>query len=479
VLVLIAIFAWSNAQNQMLVSSQFGVRAYAGGYNIWSGPLELTLAMLPILLPVAWWYLIASVISQEALPGERQFWLTRPYSRSSLAAAKILFILIFVSLPLLIAHCAILHGQGFPVLSHAAGLLLAQLMIFALWLAPSVALAVVCRTLRQFSSSALVTLVVVFISAAALHVNYEEGAGWLRWCILATLLAIVSFSILIWQYWQRKSAIGRPALVCGFLLALIIPRIPTQGAMWDWQLARSGLPQLSSAVQIAFEAKPRPQGLPYESRYGGREIDLPLRLTGLPDETELWADYVAFTIESHDGTLWTDKVQIRTVADATYWQTMWIDPTVLDRIRNEPVTLHVSAYFTLTQKLGVTRLVAQNTLQEVPGWGRCMFQTIQDRYYLGCWSAFRRPAVWTTYLALNSSQPESTSPNFAHTEHGSYLSLPEQVDLSPLTTLLRMSGGESLRPSNAMMITTKLPVARSRRDFELRDIRLGDYEAKY
>lgn len=36
---------------------------------------------LSLLEGLAWWYLIASVIHEEAVPGDRQYWLTRPFSR--------------------------------------------------------------------------------------------------------------------------------------------------------------------------------------------------------------------------------------------------------------------------------------------------------------------------------------------------------------------------------------------------------------
>ena len=45
-----------------------------------------------LLLPIAAWVLIARVIHAEALPGTQQFWLTRPYSRGSLLAARPCFL---------------------------------------------------------------------------------------------------------------------------------------------------------------------------------------------------------------------------------------------------------------------------------------------------------------------------------------------------------------------------------------------------
>src|SRR5580700_5254187 len=44
------------------------------------------------LLPLFWFLLAGRVIHSEALPGTKQFWLTRPYSRASLLGAKMLFL---------------------------------------------------------------------------------------------------------------------------------------------------------------------------------------------------------------------------------------------------------------------------------------------------------------------------------------------------------------------------------------------------
>src|SRR5215510_13691011 len=64
--------------------------------------------LLPsLVLPLACWLVIVSVIHEEKLPGDRQYWLTRPYCWKELLAAKILFIAAFVNFPLLICHAAV------------------------------------------------------------------------------------------------------------------------------------------------------------------------------------------------------------------------------------------------------------------------------------------------------------------------------------------------------------------------------------
>src|SRR5258708_33452435 len=73
--------------------------------------------ILTLPLPLGIAFLIARLIFQEALPGDRQFWLTRPYHWPQLLAAKVLFVVLFLNVGLFLSDCYILAAQGFPVVS--------------------------------------------------------------------------------------------------------------------------------------------------------------------------------------------------------------------------------------------------------------------------------------------------------------------------------------------------------------------------
>ena len=48
-------------------------------------------SMVQLMLPLAWWILIARVVYGEILPGDRQFWITRPYRWTKLARRETTF----------------------------------------------------------------------------------------------------------------------------------------------------------------------------------------------------------------------------------------------------------------------------------------------------------------------------------------------------------------------------------------------------
>jgi hypothetical protein len=102
--------------------------------------------------------LIGRLVLAEKIPGDRQFWVTRPYRWRSLLGAKILFMGTFVNLPILLAQFLIVAVNRFPLASALPGLLWSQALLFALVGLPSVALAAISSSLPAFFFLELVLL---------------------------------------------------------------------------------------------------------------------------------------------------------------------------------------------------------------------------------------------------------------------------------------------------------------------------------
>jgi len=79
--------------------------------------------LVVVLVPIAWSFLAVRVIQSESLVGDRQFWVTRPYEWKELLAAKVLFVLTFVNLPLLVLDVFLLKKAGFTPTNYKIGLL--------------------------------------------------------------------------------------------------------------------------------------------------------------------------------------------------------------------------------------------------------------------------------------------------------------------------------------------------------------------
>src|SRR4029453_8881054 len=113
-------------------------------------------------LPVACWMLIAMAIHEDRLVGDRQYWLVRPYARKELFTAKALFVLAFVTLPVLLSQIAVLTVNGISPAAHWRALFGNQITLAVFLILPGAALAAVTRNLVQMVTGALLVSAALF-----------------------------------------------------------------------------------------------------------------------------------------------------------------------------------------------------------------------------------------------------------------------------------------------------------------------------
>src|SRR5260370_33162319 len=96
-----------------------------------------------------WAFLIIRAVQGESLVGDRQWWVTKPYDWWNLLAAKLLFILIFISVPLFHVHLLFRHQFGFPILPNLSTLLLTQLALYFVLFLPALLVASLTKHFGQ------------------------------------------------------------------------------------------------------------------------------------------------------------------------------------------------------------------------------------------------------------------------------------------------------------------------------------------
>jgi hypothetical protein len=273
-------------------------------------------SMLPELLVLAWCCLIALVVHAEAIPGDRQFWLTRPYDRRSLWGAKALFVLAFVNLPIFVAQAAIIAMDGFSVVSNLSGLLWEQVLLTAIITIPAMAAATLTRRMTQFvfllfiaafAASGFTILLMLpvlpFVSPWYLEGHRMGSLTWFQNSVGVAAIAGTAFAILFLQYIRRRTSTARILAATGVAVAAaafwFVPWSPV--FVVQSLLARS--PEGSLRAEIA---RPQPSNLP---RLGITEtLDLPLRIAGLPAGTLLACDAATLSVESPSGATWQSDV---------------------------------------------------------------------------------------------------------------------------------------------------------------------------
>lgn len=318
-------------------------------FDVLSQPLQLeklqrvnSIAnLLTIVLACAISFLVAQAVQEESLPGDRQFWLTRPYWRRDLVAAKLLFLASFISLPLFVSDCYILASQALPVAPVLPELVLRQGMIALIFILPSFALATVTQGLAQF----LLGWFIAFLALIGeMALEFHNAIGFSTPFSISVLPLVAFAAVIVWQYTVRRTLPARLTLAgvtCGFL-----PFI---------SLLQSFSPAGSQQVSLPPQAKGFDIRIGYDlqrkinwsdiQRYPRADavyLRIPLSVSGLPPDTLLRGHGQLTILRDRKPVLksviaWgvsLDRI------DGSYWQTMSIERNLLKAVTNAPVDLH-------------------------------------------------------------------------------------------------------------------------------------------
>jgi len=414
-----------------------------------------------LLLPVVWWMLIGRAIHDEALPGDRQFWITRPYSWRSLLSAKILFNLAFINLPMMIAQIVIVHAYGFSIGAELAGLLWSQILLTIVFVLPVLAVSALTDGFVQLIAGILTPSVIALIFTAVrpsrqiMVSNFGGGAvlrvgmalgvftgayGWVQPYLVCLLVAVAGLTTVLWQYRRRGTIAGR--CVAGATVILLIAGFP-----WiSWPTAskiQSSLLKtsvdLSSAHLVSDLGAEKP---PIAFRQGGEYVGVrvPFQIAGLPSGTSAMVEHLFITFQVPDGTTWNSEEfawENPKGPDQQFWiQSGFYGAAYLTR-NDVPIKVHGTLYLTVYGDPHTTQVPFGDHFVPVAQVGLCSATEsyiegyIRRKYLLICNSAFRSPAELISYRFAASDQDT--------TDHFRPLNQYRQPSFSPFPAELRIS----------------------------------------
>jgi hypothetical protein len=439
----------------------------------WLGPSGDTAGAFGLLMAAAAAYTIAKLIHAEAIPGDKQFWLTRPYRWPSLLLAKLLFILAFVNLPVLLAQAAILLTNHFPIASIVPGLIWTQILI---WICVALPLAVVAALTNGLAPFAGCILVIAFLGSAEFW--YEGSLGmfdhplfatpqsleWLRDGILFLAFALLAPIILYLQYKCRRTRLSR-TLAAGVMLLCALAYLMTPWpALFPIQ---SRLSERTGDIEVTRDEQKK-----LEFARVGRKLvfEVPALISRLSPDVDAQIEGYAASLEAPDGTSWklsphdlilTSDAPGLTLSNLRRGRfSPDLPQSFLDH-PEQPLTLRLSFYFTL---FGDTR-DRTFTLHRKPANVMDGIQCF-DGYLnqLVCRSAFR----WPRAIVSQVSGTGTTS----LTRLISYSPFPAGLDIGPIVTKgTQYYAREPLPEDRPVTIEIKEPVAYVRRDVVVKDLR--------
>jgi hypothetical protein len=478
---------------------------------------------------LAWWYLVARVVHEEPLVGDREFWLSRPYSRKSLVAAKCLFMVVFISLPMLAVQCFLLQSAGLFPFIYFAGLLMRQGLLATLVVLPAAALAAMTPGLVRFALAGLGVVSYCFV----LFLLWKSTPGWLTlYEISVQLLLVATVVILVLQYGWRRTKASLGTLSCAGILILFLssPFVRNKALAWEYPVSQSVAG--GATISLNFDST-RTDRKQYEFGYQTKTtIRIPLQVEGLPEGTNLEPDgVVELSIDAPGGRSWHASWTPRASAwnplhpptsEGKPFADVYVDRQFFEQVKSEPITLRASLAFTsFRRQMSSVRLSPSEFSATIPNVGVCSFERgwqgdeVFWSNWMLCRSAFDWPTkVWIeaeahtlcTKSSTGGAPPDSAEyrRRLSQTATGPFLpsnmnpvgdfgiSRPQWSRVGDVTILnpvrvfpldfptpdFDWDGGHvHAWPCTGtwLVFTTRTPVARFRRDLEISNLRLADY----
>jgi hypothetical protein len=419
--------------------------------------------------------LIVRLALAEAIPGDRQFWITRPYRWQSLLSAKLLFLIAFVNLPLFLAQFFILIVDGFPLVSSIPGLLWSQVLLFA-FLLPFAAFATL--------SSAKPFQLVLFGVAAAIWGLTASGTatgplsslGWISQSGALLALVATAVSLLFIQYKGRRTVLSRWLAAGGLTVsALLLVATP-------WPVALAVQSKLSNQNGLGSSILIGPSQTFAENFWVAQikpkvTLHIPISVQGIPEGTEVEPDALSISFQSSDGRTaqlgapdcWNLKRGSSSGNSATISAQCSLDPSYFHAQSGRGVTLHGTLHFTLFGNARSQTIPLSDEPSNALDGLQCYTDSARAEWDVYCRSAFRWPAR-LVYAKLGHTSANS------FTQFVSYSPFPASLNIDPVETRWASAYASGPAPNvRDVTIIVEQPLAHLHRDFEERDVQLDQF----
>lgn len=352
-----------------------------------AGPVE---NYLNLLVPILWGCLVALAVEQDPVPGERQFWITRPFRRGAMLAAKLLFALLVAHIPSLIADCYVLAARGFSPIGYAPQLLGKQLVWACALSIPAMALASLVRSFSHFVMELVAVAAVFLVLAGPLSVPAFalEPLQSVRQELVVVLAVVAGAVILATQYLGRRVLLSRviggtAGAAATLLFVLLAP--PSALAI------RAAVSPTHIAPAVQLDPEPRTPRL-----FFSRQVSLaiPIAITGVPEGAGVYAEVLRSELLTSSGERYSETRPTRydPMARRTYdvhiasfdsggghWLLMNIEPGQFAGMSAGPVILRGEASLGM-YRLGTPTSMRVGVEAAIAGLGRCATSVVDDPF---------------------------------------------------------------------------------------------------
>jgi hypothetical protein len=434
--------------------------------------------LLGIALPLACWNLVMAAIYENRLPGDRQYWLTRPYTPGGLVAAKALFVAVFVNLPVLLAHTTVMAALGIPPWQHLPALAWQQVFLTAFAILPPAAAAAVTTGLRQVLLAAVAFVLPLFVGTAAYsflarHPVFFFSAAWatgfwLKTAVTASILTVGSAAVLFLQYSRRATAWSRALLAAVAVLVLMAGNLVHKEQSFAVQAWLSPGDVRATEIHIELDANPAriPEPLyPRERRiYGLTHVEIPVRLIGPSPDTILLPGLLAQAAIGPEHEVYAE---VREQPLGQWWLSLDVPSGYFDAVKGTAVDLDGRIDLTLLRR-GISLPAPRIKPVAVPGIGVCRNRRDFDGLFaLECYSPAPRVALSLEFPG--GGRQGIVSPSTAD------VPMPTPEEFQTVERFSSPTPFGSLDEIAALHLVTEQPAGHVRAHFRFPGIHLADF----
>jgi len=452
-------------------------------------------ALLGISLCFSWWFLIVRVIQGESLVGDRQFWLTRPYQRRWLMAAKALFIISFVNVPVLIFDVALLASVGFRPWHYLPGLLQGQFLLTAFLIVPIATFSVITESPVQF----LLILfgIVAYISGLTWVVGEipsSSAGGDIPGAVVLTIAAATCLALLVLQYFRRDTLVSRWTLLGSVCLSAIVVTAAPYGL-----LVEHAYPNLraGSLVSAGVKIERNSSASPHDRTVTDKTVNLyvPIDTSGLVQGSLVVVDAARLTIygpgELAWNSGWISSGSTLWPAASRFTQAFDVSSKFYSSVAGSDVDMRIDLAVSEYREGTAKQITVAAGSFKVTDDGICTAG--QGRYWatatLQCKSAMNEPAFAAHLdpMSTTCALPDSTWPSLqlrrnygnSSADFGGGVGLfpvhPFEINFGAATNPKGDKAISIVCPGTNFSIATPALFSRYRIETEIQAIRLGSY----
>ncbi len=462
---------------------------------------ENILESLPVLIVLSWVCLALRVVQSESLVGNRQFWITRPYQWRALLSAKLLFVFVFLNVPLLIGQLILLRLALFPLAPAIPGLLILHAGTFLMFAVPSIALGSITRGFGM-ASIAVIGLLLYIIGVATVFSRVADSI--FTPPILDNvqpLLCLAAAVVIIFiQYRYRRTRLSWQVLVGTAVVVTFLALLPAVPGATNRFLPQTVSDRPNSA-KLSFDTSvyfKQPPGQSLELFADEVRVQFPIHIDDLDEGSVLAANAVKLELDLPTGERWLSPWQSWTEiiipGRTRIWPSLGVKRNIVEQFATSPISGRLYFLFDVHQMGPTSQIALSSGKFLLPGGGRC---TIEANWYSPyCFSALRNlgPFLLRADLPSDNCQSLGTkkiddwAPAPAYSAHLSENSFVD-FDLTPIRenrlTFTRLRGYEEAAETPPLCRNSTITITLTRRTsatqavVPLKNFRLVDFLPTY